>query len=142
MDDLDDSDQDPDYKEKASDSDSDEDLENIEQEQPEDGRAVATEVPEVRIYMDPPVERPDGDTDRDSGKLFGISTKKAKKSLVTKYLLVCRCYWSGLCCGSAIDRDPIFYFEPVWQSQIRIRSDPKLLRSGSVIRISDLDPDP
>ena len=26
--------------------------------------------PEIRVYMDPPVERPDGDTDKDSGIVF------------------------------------------------------------------------
>jgi len=26
--------------------------------------------PEVKVYMDPPVERPDGDTDKDSGKII------------------------------------------------------------------------
>jgi hypothetical protein len=60
MEELDDSDQDPNYEEE----------ETIDSEEEEDavGR-WSKPTPEIRVYMDPPAERPDGDTDRDSGKL-------------------------------------------------------------------------
>jgi hypothetical protein len=62
MEDLDGSDQDPNYEEEMEDSDSGEE---------EDNATVgrwSKPAPEVRVFMDPPVERPDGDTDKDSGK--------------------------------------------------------------------------
>jgi hypothetical protein len=60
--DIDDSDEDPDYE-----AESDED--DLASDQ-EDGRRLAAVAPEVRVYIEPPVERADGDTDRDSGIEF------------------------------------------------------------------------
>jgi hypothetical protein len=72
----DDSDNDPDYEgqQKKSDSESDMfDMEDEEESAPVTLEAVRRkELPaaEVRVYMEPPVERADGDTDKDSGRIF------------------------------------------------------------------------
>lgn len=62
--DVDDSDVDKDYVQEDGDSSDDEgsDSENL---------AIfkaPKKQPEIRVYMEPPVEKADGDTDRDSGK--------------------------------------------------------------------------
>jgi hypothetical protein len=68
FDEIDDTDEDPDYE-----AESDEDDFASDQE---DGRRTAGVVPEIRVYMDPPVEGADGDTDRDSGmKVILLCTK-------------------------------------------------------------------
>jgi len=74
VDDLDDDYRDPDYEEeKDSDVDMFEDS-GDEDEEEEEGvnldvvRRHEQPSEEIRIYMDPPIERADGDTDRDSGK--------------------------------------------------------------------------
>jgi len=60
--DSDDSDLDPNYiEDKLSSSSSDEQ---------EDDMEMLSAEPEDRVYMDPPVERPDGDADKDSGKII------------------------------------------------------------------------
>lgn len=63
---LDDSDMDPDYKESEEEEDSSEESEA----EMTPAEVAAAETSEVQIVMEPPVERPDGDTDRDSGKVF------------------------------------------------------------------------
>jgi hypothetical protein len=74
MDELDDSFEDPDYKEDKLDSDVDmfdmTDEENQEDVTMEDVRRKEKPQAEIRVYMDPPVERGDGDTDKDSGDIF------------------------------------------------------------------------
>ena len=67
---FDDSDADKDYVEEKDDdssSSSSEDHSNNEEE----GRVPTIRVPkkgaEIRVYMDPPLERADGDTDKDKG---------------------------------------------------------------------------
>ena len=68
VDELDDSDVDPDYTEKDADMDS------SASEQEEDGLPLGLEAqstkigPEYRVYMEPPVERAEADSDKDSGK--------------------------------------------------------------------------
>ena len=62
---LDDSDADDDYQpgseEDASDTDNEEEM---------SVRVKGGPDPEIRIFMEPPVERPDADTDCDSGKFI------------------------------------------------------------------------
>jgi hypothetical protein len=60
FDEIDDTDEDPDYEADSDDEDPASDQ--------EDGRRTAGVAPEVRVYIEPPVERAEGDTDRDSGK--------------------------------------------------------------------------
>ena len=82
MDELDDEYRDPDYEEeKNSDVEMFEDDEDKEDEDKENQEVVNLDVvrrkeqppTEVRVYMDPPVERGDGDTDRDTGqKIFNF----------------------------------------------------------------------
>ena len=70
VDELDDSDADPDYMEQGQDVDSSaSDQENDDNSLPLGLETKSTRVgPEYQVYMEPPVERPEADTDKDSGK--------------------------------------------------------------------------
>ena len=72
--DIDDSDNDPDYVESDNDKDEeDSDEEEVVHADDEDGAVGEEPVVgredhgELRVYMDPPVERPEAESDRDSG---------------------------------------------------------------------------
>lgn len=66
-DEIDDSDADKDYEpEKNPSDDSDSKLEALEVGR----RATVNDRPEIWVCMDPPIERPDADTDKDSGKIL------------------------------------------------------------------------
>jgi len=82
FDDIDDSDLDPDYVDSDSDmgDNIEEDLAKVSSD--EDGAVGESLVRrkdhgEVRVYMDPPVERPEADSDKDSG----MKDMKQKKFL-------------------------------------------------------------
>lgn len=62
---------DKDYRPEGSNSETDSEDE-LEAHQ-RGGRPTMDDSPELRVYMDPPIERPDGDTDKDSGKLDNIN---------------------------------------------------------------------
>jgi len=82
--DGDNSDVDPDYVEEQNNSSSSSD-EQDDNELDMVARAsrMSSAEPEIRVYMDPPVERPDGDTDKDSGK-FIFFHEKSRHSVYAK----------------------------------------------------------
>ena len=73
----DDSDRDPDYKDREEESST---SSSSDSESEDEGEGVAQKVnrrvrreEEIRVYMNPPQERADGDTDKDSGNFFQIN---------------------------------------------------------------------
>lgn len=69
MDEFDDSDVDKDYRPEGNKTNSEDELEAHQR----GGRPAMDDLPEIRVFMDPPIERPDGDTDKDSGKFDNIN---------------------------------------------------------------------
>lgn len=68
-DEFDDSDADKDYKPEGEDSSSESEEEELSAEAAaKNNRAVIHDVPDILVHMDPPQERADADTDKDSGK--------------------------------------------------------------------------